>query len=210
MSSIFVRYFWIFVIGSFFGFLLETIWCVIRWKKLESRKGLIYGYFIPIYGIATIFISMIVEIFKIKNYGLFFVITFLICAIDEYIASVIQEKFFGTKSWDYSAMKGNLHGRINLLFLLAWSVVGILWCKYYPSILGFIFRVMNEINLLNELTLVFFIFMIYDCYISAVASYRQKLRRRGIKPLNKYEEWLDRKYNDERILKVYANAKRVE
>ena len=100
MSSILVEYFWIFIIGSFLGFLLETIWCIIRWHKIESRKGLIYGHFIPIYGIATVFISMIVEIFKIKNYCLFFIITFIICAVDEYLSSVFQEKCFGTKSWD--------------------------------------------------------------------------------------------------------------
>ena len=154
MSSILVEYFWIFIIGSFFGFLLETLWCIIRWHKLESRKGLIYGYFIPIYGIATVFISMIIEIFKIKNYCLFFIITFLICAVDEYLSSVFQEKCFGTKSWDYSKMKGNLKGIINLLLLSAWSIVGILWCKYYKKILNVIFGLLNGANLLNEITFI--------------------------------------------------------
>ena len=117
----FITYFWIFIVGSFLGFLCETIWCIIRWKKIESRKGLIYGYFIPIYGIATVFISLLIDLFNIKNYGLFFLIIFLICAIVEYISSVCQEKCFGTKSWDYSKMIGNLHGRINLLYLSLWS-----------------------------------------------------------------------------------------
>lgn len=210
MSNLLIKYFWIFFIGSFLGFLLETIWCIIRWHKLESRKGLIYGFFIPIYGIATTFISMIVELFKIKNYSLFFVITFFICAIDEYLSSIIQEKCFGTKSWDYSMMKGNLNGRINLIFLLGWSTIGIFWCKYYPNIIAFILNLLNNIGLKNELTLIFFVFMSYDCYISIIASYRQKLRRQGIRPQNKYEEWLDKKYSDERMLKIYVNAKMVE
>lgn len=210
MSSILIKYFWLFITGSFLGFLLETIWCLIRWHKLESRKGLIYGHLIPIYGIATMFISMLVEIFNLKNYGLFFIVTFLICAVVEYLASVIQEKCFGTKSWDYSTMKGNLHGRINLIFLVGWSLVGILWCQYYPTILNFIYQILNSINLLKEITLIFFIIILYDCYISITASYRQKLRRRGIKPQNKYEAWLDQKYSDERLLKIYANAKKIE
>lgn len=137
-------------------------------------------------------------------------ITFVICAMDEYLASLIQEKCFGTKSWDYSTMKGNLHGRINFIFLFAWSIIGVLWCQYYPNILNFIFDLLNQINLLPEITSICFLFMIYDCYISIVASYRQKLRRRGIKPKNKYEKWLDKKYNDEALKKIYANAKRVE
>ena len=206
----FIEYFWIFIVGSFLGFLCETIWCIIRWKKLESRKGLIYGHFIPIYGIATVFISLIVELFNIKNYGLFFLTTFLICSIVEYVSSVCQEKCFGTKSWDYSKMIGNLHGRINFLYLSLWSIMGIFWCKYYKSIINIILGLLLSINLLNEITILFLIFMIYICYISAIASYRQNSRRKGIKAKNKYEEWLDHKYNDEFLSKIYANAKVVE
>lgn len=29
---------------------VETLWCYARWGKIESRKGLIYGPFTPIYG----------------------------------------------------------------------------------------------------------------------------------------------------------------
>ena len=205
----FIEYFWTFILGSFIGFLSETIWCIIRWKKLESRRGLIYGYFIPIYGIATLLISLIIDIFNIENYFLFFITTFLICALVEYISSFLQEKCFETKSWDYSNMIGNLNGRINLLYLLLWSILGVLWCEYYRIIIDFIFLIFNRFNLLNIVTLITFIFMTYNCYISIVASYRQKLRRNGIGPKNRYEVWLDNKYSDERLLKVYANAKVV-
>lgn len=204
-----IEYFWIFVIGSFIGFLIETIWCIIRWKKLESRKGLIYGYFIPIYGIATVLITLIIDILHLENYGLFFAVTFVICAVVEYISSVFQEKCFGTKSWDYSNMIGNLHGRINLLYILAWSLLGLLWCEYYDVLISFIINLLESVNLLNEITLLSLIFMIYNCYISVVASYRQKLRRRGLKPRNKYEEWIDKRYNDSKMKKIYANAKYV-
>lgn len=203
-------YFWIFVVGSFLGFLCETIWCMIKWKKIESRKGLIYGHFIPIYGIATVFISLIVNLLDIQNYGLFFIVTFFICAVVEYISSLFQEKVFGTKSWDYSKMIGNLHGRINLLYLSLWSIMGIGWCKYYPRIINLIFEALTSINLLNEVTIIAFILMLYNCYISIIASYRQKLRRRGIKPRNQYELWLDKKYNDEVLEKIYANAKAID
>lgn len=179
-------------------------------EKIESRKGLIYGYFIPIYGIATVLISLMIDIFNIKHYGLFFIITFLICGIVEYLSSFIQEKAFGTKSWDYSKMVGNLHGRVNLLYLLLWSILGIFWCKYYPLMINLIFKILSSINLLNEITIICTILMIYNCYISIVASYRQKLRRKGIKPKNKYELWLDKKYSDEVLIKIYANAEVIK
>lgn len=205
-----IEYFWIFIVGSFIGFLSETIWCVIRWRKLESRKGLIYGYLIPIYGIATVLISFVVELFNIRHYGMFFLLTFLIVAIVEYVSSLVQEKCFGTKSWDYSKMIGNLNGRVNILYLSLWSLLGLLWCRYYGVLIEFIINILDSAKLLNFVTLIGFIFLIYDCYISIVASYRQKLRRRGISPRNKYERWLDKKYSDEVLKKIYANALVVE
>lgn len=209
MSSL-LEYFWNFILGSFIGAILETIWCIIRWKKLENRKGLIYGYFIPIYGIATVLITLITENFNIHNYGIIFLETFIICSIVEYLSSIFQEKCFATKSWDYSKMKGNIHGRINLLYLLIWSILGILWCDYYKILIDFLVKLINKTNLLNEITIMCVILMFYNCYISFIASYRQKLRRKGLKPRNKYEEWIDKKYNDQTMKKIYTNAKYIE
>ena len=120
----FIWYFSIFVLGSFLGWLLKTIWCVIKNKRLESRKGFIYGFYIPIYGIATVLISLVVENFKVGNIWLIVLTTFIICFIIEYLSSVFQEKCFGMKSWDYSKMPLNINGRVNIIYLLAWSFFG--------------------------------------------------------------------------------------
>lgn len=206
----FIEYFWIFMIGSFIGFICETIWCLIKNRRLESRKGLIYGHLIPIYGFAALFISLVIELFNINNYMTFFITTFAICGIVEYVSSFLQEKCFGTKSWDYSNMIGNLNGRINILYLTAFSIIGVLWCKYYKIIINFLITILDSTNLLKEITIICFIFMLYNCYISIIASYRQRLRRNGIDPRNRYEVWLDNKYNDEKLIKVYANIKFLE
>lgn len=206
MSSI-INYFYNFLIGSFIGFLCETIWCVIRWKKLESRKGLIYGYLIPIYGLATVVITFLVELLNVKNSFLYFLLTYVICAIVEYISSIFQEKCFNTKSWDYTGMKGNINGRINALYLIAWSLIGVVWCNCYEPLIGFVVNIISKTNLLNEITLILFILLLYDCFISFEAARRQKLRRQRIKAKNKFEEYLDKKYNDKVMNKIYANAK---
>ena len=106
-------------------------------------------------------------------------------------------------------MIGNICGRINILYLSAWSLLGVFWCKYYKNLINLITETLNSTNLLNEITLTCFVFMIYNCYISFVASYRQKLRRKGIKPKNRYEKWLDKKYDDKKMKKIYANAKYI-
>lgn len=205
-----IEYFWIFVLGSFIGWAIETLWCILKNKKYESRKGLIYGYFIPIYGIAALLISCLVKILSIKNFALFFLLTFLICGGVEYISSLIQERYFGTKSWDYSKMKLNINGRVNLLYLLLFSILGIFWCNYYAIVIAHFTKFLDKFNLLNVGTLLFLIFMIYNCVISVLASYRQKTRKNGVKAKNKLEYWLDKKFNDEYMKRIYANAKFIE
>ena len=199
-------YFWIFVIGSFIGFLMETIWCVIKYKKIESRKGLIYGYFIPIYGIATMLLSMLINRFHIDNIFVCYLLTFAICFVVEYLSSFLQEKCFGTKSWDYSDMKFNLNGRVNLMYLILWSFFGVLWIKFSPILINYLFSFFNKYNVLNKVTNIFSIYMLYDIMISIIASFRQKMRRKGVEPKNKVEELIDKKYTDEYMKKVYANA----
>jgi len=205
MNKLF-EYFWLFIIGSFFGFLVETIWCFIKNKKIESRKGLIYGPFTPIYGIAAVFITLILDIFNPKKKINVFIFTFVIYLIVEYTSSFLQEKIFGTKSWDYKNFPLNINGRVNFIYILIFSFLGLFWAKLYPKILMYTYIILNYFDLYNFISILLIIFVLYDIIISVIASYRQKLRRKGIKANNKIEFWLDKKYNDEYLKKIYANA----
>ena len=202
----FIWYFSIFVLGSFFGWLLETIWCVIKNSRLESRKGLIYGYYIPIYGVATVLISLVVENFKVSNIWLIVLTTFIVCFIVEYLSSLFQEKCFGMKSWDYSNMILNVNGRVNIIYLLAWSFLGIIWAKYYAVVLKFIFVTLTRYKILNLVAVLYFMYMVLNSLISIIACTRQKMRMMGKGANNKFEIWIDNHYNDEYMKKIYANA----
>ncbi len=46
--------FWIFVIGSVFGFFAEMLYALVYTRTLEIRQGLIYGPFIQIYGLGAV------------------------------------------------------------------------------------------------------------------------------------------------------------
>ncbi|MBQ7031496.1 MAG: putative ABC transporter permease [Bacilli bacterium] len=204
--NVFFKYFWLFTFGSFVGFIIETIWCLIRNKKIESRKGLIYGYFTPVYGVSAIFITLAYEILSFKNIFAVFVLTFIISFLVEYVSSFLQEKCFGTKSWDYSNFPLNINGRVNIIYMLGFSICGILWINIYPIFLEKIYYLLNYFNLFNIVSIIMIIYMIYNCFISIVASYRQKMRRNGKIASNKFTIWLDKKYNDEFMKKIYANA----
>ena len=49
-----IKIFWIFVIGSIFGFFLEMLYILAYSRTLEIRQGLIYGPFIQVYGMGAV------------------------------------------------------------------------------------------------------------------------------------------------------------
>ena len=57
--------FWIFVIGSFVGCVYETILSFFQRGYFESRQGLVYGPFTPVYGAGAVLFLLLLE--KRKN-----------------------------------------------------------------------------------------------------------------------------------------------
>ncbi len=118
---------WLFLIYSFYGVILEMIFCYAREYKgvIESRCGLLYLPLSPIYGLGGTAISLILLNF-FTNPILLFVLSMVICTILEYIASFVMEKAFGSVFWDYSNKPLNLQGRICLEFSIYWGFLGLL------------------------------------------------------------------------------------
>lgn len=49
-----IKIFWIFEIGSVFGFIIEMLYILVYTRTIEIRQGLIYGPFIQVYGIGAV------------------------------------------------------------------------------------------------------------------------------------------------------------
>ena len=85
--------FWSFIIGSIAGFIFEVTVVFFQKGHFELRQGLIYGPFIPVYGIGAMCYYIVLS--KIKNKVQIFLITMVLGGITEYLCSFIQEKAFG-------------------------------------------------------------------------------------------------------------------
>ena len=59
--------FWLFVIGSLVGYILEMIVGLVQTGHFESRQGLIYGPFTPVYGIGMAMYYFILNHMKTDN-----------------------------------------------------------------------------------------------------------------------------------------------
>ena len=116
-----IKIFWVFLIGSIIGCIVETLVGIIFDHSFKIRQGLIYGPFIPVYGIGAIMYYFIVS--RIKDTKKIFILSMFLGGAIEYFCSYFQELCFGTVSWDYSNMFLNIGGRTSLLFCFCWGIL---------------------------------------------------------------------------------------
>ena len=201
-----VKIFWIFVIGSVFGFFAEMLYALVYTRTIEVRQGLIYGPFIQIYGIGAVAYYILISYVQDPKKAFFS--GMVMGGTLEYLCSFLQEIFFGTISWDYSNLFMNINGRTCLLYCVYWGIIALLYLKIvYPflnKIEPLIYRKSVKI-----FTVFFMLFMTFDIVISCMAGNRQKERHRDIPANGIVDEFLDRTYPDELLDRIYNNKKEI-
>ena len=60
-----------FIIYSFIGFVVETLFALVNYNVLESRKSFLYGPFCGIYGVGAVVLILVLRLFNKNNYTLF-------------------------------------------------------------------------------------------------------------------------------------------
>lgn len=200
--------FWLFIIGSVLGYIFEMIVVLFQKGHFEVRQGLLYGPFIPVYGIGAVVYYIAFKLIKTDNKVKVFLIAMLLGGITEYICSFVQEKAFGTISWDYSYLMFNFNGRTSLLHCTYWGIAGVLYITYIKPFLESL-REKCDKKLFKMATAVFVSFILFDVLISCMAADREYERRNNINPENNIDVLLDKYYPDEVMDSIFTNKKDV-
>ncbi|MGH4117805.1 putative ABC transporter permease [Clostridium sp.] len=160
-----------FIIYSFMGWCLETIYSTINKKEFVNR-GFLHGPFCPIYGFGCL--SIIVFLKPIEtNYFFLFLGSVLLTSVIEYITGYFLETAFNSTWWDYSDKRFNLHGRICLSFSLIWGFISIFILKVIHP---YIVYIVNLIPI-NYGIIIFYITLFYfsiDFIITVITIFRLK------------------------------------
>lgn len=85
--------FWLFIIGSIIGHIFEMTVVLFQKGYFESRRGLLYGPFIPVYGMGVVLYYLILNNIHTEKKSKIYLITMVLGGITEYLCSYIQEKF---------------------------------------------------------------------------------------------------------------------
>ena len=217
MKKVFLKYielFWIFSLGSVIGFIYENLLMFAR-GNWHLRQGLIYGPFIPVYGVGLLIFYLVAkkqkidkQISKASLFKIFLVAAFL-GGLVEYTFSYMQEKIWGTVSWNYSNRILNVNGRTSVPIAIIWGIAFVIFSV-------FIFPKLNKYDefvkkkSLQIFTIICSLLLLFDCTISFAATYRQKERKENIEPSNHLDILLDKYYPDNYLNAIYNNAVKVK
>ena len=216
-----------FIIYSFAGYVIETIFGIITKGTWESRQSFLYGPFCAIYGLGAVIMIVSLQYFNKNNNTLFWG-GFLIGSITEYIISLIGEMIFNTIWWDYSNMPLNLNGRICVFFSIFWGLLAIYLMTYVnPKVDKLINKMKEKISTkkLKIITTIVIVFLFIDCILTGIALKFFVVRMVYNNNLNVYEkekyikqyseiysntelvEFINKFWSDEKMIKTFPNLK---
>lgn len=195
----------LFFVGAFVGDIIETIFCRITMGEWMSRSSVVWGPFSIVWGLAIAASTLMLYKYKDRSDGFLFLIGTGLGGAYEYLCSVFTEIVFGKVFWDYSDIPFNLGGRINLLYCFFWGIAAVVWFKLiYTRLSKVIEKIPVKFGKITTWILV--VFMIANVLMSCFALTRYDQREKGIDAKQSWQVWLDKHYDDEKMMRIYPNA----
>ena len=156
--------FLMFIIYSTIGYIVEVCYSYFETKKFTLNRGFLLGPYIPIFGVGSIAITLFLTKYK-NDLLIIFVIGAVLSALIEYITSVILEKIFKLRWWDYSKYKYNINGRICLEVAALFGIGAVVIIKLFNPIF---YKILLQIpqNYIIIISILLFIIFITDLIIT--------------------------------------------
>lgn len=176
---------WVFAAMSLLGLAGETLQHYIAFNgDVESRAGLLWGPFSPIYGTG----AFLLTVFALRLDGAKFHSTFSIFCIAavvggavEYLASWAMEEFWGIVAWSYLEAPGNFNGRTDIFHMVIWGILGLVWVRLgYPFVKKIFAKVNTEGLAYRIVTWALFAFLMVDIVMTVAVMLRADARCHGV------------------------------
>ena len=166
---------WYFIIFSIIGLLIETLFCYFTSGVIESRKGLLWGPFCPVYGVGAVILIILLNSVDTNKYFKLFIYGFFIGSILEYLMSYVLEAMYSVRFWDYTYTGNSINGRICILYSLFWGVLSIFLLKVAkPKIDNLINRIPKSIEKKMDIFITIFFIINVIVTVWAIQTYENR------------------------------------
>ena len=192
----FFHLFWIFVICSVIGLVVETIVSYPIDGIWKDRAGLVWGPFSPIYGVGGMLITMALWNLRDKSALAMGICAGFVGAGFEFIAGWFWETFFGIVAWSYADQPFNLGGHTCLGIAIVWGFAGLAWMRIgLPPMLRIIEDIPKSVR--KPLTAILCAYMIANI-VMTILSFNYWYERQNGDPIETpLQSYFAENYSDE-------------
>lgn len=190
--------FWLFVAGCVFGLVVETAFHAIVYGGYESRAGLVWGPFSPIYGVAAVALTAFLNRFYHSHNLIIFLASMVLGSVIEYSASLMMEELWGAVAWNYDGTFGSIHGRTNFAFGVMWGLLGLVWVRTVLPAIKYVFAHVNAKSLAARfVTAALSAFLALDVVVTLLALDRESQRAVGVPATTWEQRFFDEHFPDD-------------
>ena len=214
MYSFFCLFF-LFLVYSLIGYVIEVFICSIENEKLTIHRGFLAGPYLPIFGFGALVITLFLSDYK-SSFGVVFFLGMLICGFLEYLTSWIMEKIFHNKWWDYAGHVDNINGRITITNCIGFGIGAVLIINVFNPLFHNIINIFHSFGVLIVGSILFVVVMA-DFIYSVLVAYglrnriivveELKARKMAVVPevAKKYleERWKHFRITSDRLFKSF-------
>lgn len=154
----------IFLTGCLVGWVYEEIFYGITEGTLQNR-GILYGPWLPIYGVGTLGIYVMKPVKK--HPALLFFLCALVTGLVEYIMGYIGIRFFAMRLWDYRGLFWNIDGIVCFRSVVSFALMGLVFHYWLEPAAARVFQKMPR-ETVRKVCRVLVLLFLTDCMISAL------------------------------------------
>lgn len=170
-----------FLLFSFIGFVLDSVYTSIERRKFVRSGYVPYLPLCPLYGEGALLLFFLQKNFGYLPWYYLFLLGFILITAAEYVGGVYSVKILKERLWDYSGLPWNVDGHISVFHCTYWFLIVYIFVNYlYPVFLPLEAKLKQVINLseFQELILLGF-----SLFIFVLVSYVEYMRRLSKKKL---------------------------
>ncbi len=123
----FNRLFWIFLLGSILGVLIEGVFAFFGKGHWESHVVCMWGWINPLYGAAAVGFYVGSAKMHKKSFAFKAIVLTVTATVIELLAGLLLKYAIGMRAWSYNDLFLNLDGMICPLFSLLWGLIAVVF-----------------------------------------------------------------------------------
>ena len=200
------QYVIIFLVASVLGLVLETVYTFIMFGIVESRVGLVWGPFSPLYGVGAVLLTVCLWQVRERPWWQIFLLSAALGGMLEQTCGWGMEHFADLQSWTYLGLPDHITQWIAWRFLAMWGLIGLVWCRVIMPEL--IWRIGEPTSTRQTVVVsVLSVFMVLDIAMTLACFWRAGQRSNGVPPSNPFEIYVDNHFDDDFMARKFENMK---